>query len=144
MAAAEWELEQVRALSKKLLAGDPFANRQYRVTVAASNEAEHRCLDQAAMLLRDEEMWEVMPNSDRTVHSRCLSFRMISHMICGVFDKLWHPHRQPHVRVFLLLIGQCADEMEDLVRNKPCLLRKWLASFLIKHLGCFLTPLFLA
>ena len=114
VAGEEWERDQWRDLCKALRDGRR-PERKYRVTEAANNEGEDRCVRQCLMLLRNRDMWEVMPADSRNVKNRCLVFRMTSRVVGLIKLKLIEPHKLPSTRIFRLLTHpeEISAELKD-------------------------------
>jgi len=99
---AEWDLQQMRTTAKEALARRPY-QRAYKLTEATNNTSELACLWRGEMLLKSDELWQVLPARALTQRTSCLAFRMLSRIGCAVQELLIARHEQLPTKLFLLL-----------------------------------------
>lgn len=135
MAGSDWDAKQMRAILKAQEAGRPIA-REFRVTIAASNILEAKCLDKVRLLIQCGPLWTCLPPSGLTVGTRCLVFRMLHRLACAVHELLIAPHRRFPTKLFLLL-GVKGEQLEvlanDMLATPVCLLDTFTAEFFNKY-----------
>lgn len=125
VASQEWEQTQRGKLANALGSGGEvsFADREYRLCLAAKGADEERCFEQLNLLLQAEEMWSILPRTTYTVSFRATAFRLISAAGCGVKQHLDFPHKTFPIRLFGLLADPTLAQ--ELAAVPDCCLDKW-------------------
>ena len=104
MSGKTWEAHELNAL---LIDGV----RHYRISETASSRQERGCIDRLKTLMSVPEMWVGMKPNSRSGTNRCLAFRMISKIICGVKELLMEMNDAFPTRLFLFLDAEGKDNM---------------------------------
>lgn len=125
VASEAWEVDQRARLAKAILrdGGASFADRSYRLSVAAEGDEEAKCLSQLGQLFEQSALWDLFPRSASSVGLRALAFRLLSRAACAVRQLLSFPHEQFPVRLFKLLAHP--DLASELVVVPDCMLDAW-------------------
>jgi hypothetical protein len=141
VAGSSWEEGQLHQAASDLVRGRPVT-RQYRVALAATGQVERACLQKASLLLAQPTMWCAIPASSVVVHKNCLAFRMLSRLMCSVYQLLAVPHKQMPTRLFAVLADPaCADSV---AATPPCQRTSYADAHLEEHAGDLTSPKSLA
>jgi hypothetical protein len=125
IASEAWERRQQALVARAKLNGTfSYASRSYRVVEAASNKAEDKALQQLSMLYFCNMMWALLPITSITAETRCLIFRLLSRVGCGIEELLRQTHRTSKFMMFLLLAGT-PGILAYLQGRPPCTLCPW-------------------
>ena len=108
--------------------GQPLC-RELRVTVAATQQLEKKCLAQVSLLLDEAKLWGGLPETSLTVGQRCLAFRMVSRIACCVEELLCSEHRRFPVALFRLLATPDGATAAELKAVPACVLDPWSQHF---------------
>lgn len=124
LAGDDWEQKQrLRALSAQNAGTSSLQARDYRVCVAASGRDEAAFFSQLRLLLREADLWSILPLSCFTVAFRALAFRLISRAGCAIHELLAVPHQRFPFKVFRLL--QEPELAPELSGAPACTLDEW-------------------
>lgn len=134
VASEEWELEQRSRVAERRKTGEAsFADREYRLTIAALGADEQTFFKQLRAIMDGDEFWQILPDKDHTERFRATVFRLLSRAGCLVFELLEVPHDQFPVRLFRLLAEPSAAA--ELAEVPDCLLDPCSADFKRLHPG---------
>ena len=141
VAGSLWEEGQLHQAASDLLHGRPVT-RQYRVALAATGQVERACLKKASLLLIQPKMWSCIPASAVVAHKNCLAFRVVSRLMCSVYQMLAVPRKKMPTRLFAVLADpSCADSV---AATPPCQRSSYSHAHLEEHAGDLTSPISLA
>lgn len=132
IASDAWEVEQRASLAKAMSrdGGATFADRDYRLCIAAEGREEARCLEQLGLLFEQPVLSDLSPPSAFTVGFRALAFRVWSRAGCAV-KELFFPNQRFPLRTCLLLGSP--DIAGQLARVPDCVLDPWTLKLKSQH-----------
>lgn len=100
-----------------------WQSRRYRIAEVASGRDDTEFQARAQLLFRESALWQIMPPHFRTIHFRCLAFRMVSRMACSQWELLGRPHQQFPYRMFMLLSDPSLAH--DILQVPDCVMGAW-------------------
>lgn len=108
-------------------------DKEYRGTLAATSELQHRCLRKSELLLSKPQMWEFMPRDGLLRRLQATAFRMLSRLRCSVYQLLVAEHDRWSTKVFALIKSDLvADELD---KAPPCVRGRFVQEFYEKFEG---------
>ena len=120
----EFELMEEHQVVQASMGGEEgVAPRHFKLTVAASQKLEQRCIGGLMSLFSATATWSMLPEHSRTIETSSAIFRLLSRMACMVHELLRHPHSLYPFCVFRVLHE---PHLADVLRDGPsCLKDPW-------------------
>ena len=130
MGSRRWENDQ----NCGLLGGAETQRREYRLLICARGELDTLFTDHHMQVFWSPSLFSLVPRNTRNEDLASLAFRMITRVGAEHERMLASRHRKPPFTLFLATQSRhIASQLQELHRDKPCLLDNFSREFLDGH-----------